>query len=237
MKTILFDLDGTLLPIHTDQFIGGYVKAVGRYLSDLIAPEQLATQLWEATKQVIQSPDLSKTNAQVFGEHFFPAVGRSEAELTPHFDRFYAEEFPKLGAGLPGLPGLGRQVVQAALDQGLEIVVATNPLFPMAAIRERLRWIGAEQFPWRLITAYEEMHAAKPNPAYFAEILQLIGRRPEECLMVGNDVDEDGAAQKVGIQTFFITDHLINRNDRPLPEGRHGTLAEFLAFVEKGQFS
>lgn len=235
MKTILFDLDGTLLPINTDQFIGGYMKAVARYVAHLIPPEQLSTHLWEATNQVIRSTDLSKTNAQVFGEHFYPAVGRGETELEPVFAKFYAEEFPKLKEDLPGLPGLGRQVVQAVADQGYEIVVATNPLFPMAAIVERLRWIGLDQFPWRLITAYEEMHAAKPNPSYFAEILERIGRRPEECLMVGNDVDEDGAAEKVGIKTFFVTDCLINRREKPLPEGRHGTMAEFLALVESGR--
>lgn len=235
MKTILFDLDGTLLPINTDEFIGGYMKAVAKYVAHLIPPEQLSTHLWQATNQVIRSTDLSKTNAQVFGEHFYPAVGRTETELEPVFAQFYLEEFPKLKGGLAGLPGLGREVVQAVIDQGYEIVVATNPLFPMAAIQERLRWIGADQFPWRLITAYEEMHAAKPNPSYFAEILELIGRRPEECLMVGNDVDEDGAAEKVGIKTFFITDCLINRRDKALPEGRHATMAEFLAMVREGR--
>lgn len=235
LKTILFDLDGTLLPINTDQFIGGYMKAVAKYVAHLIPPEHFTAQLWEATNQVIRSTDLTKTNAQVFGEHFYAAVGRAAAELEPVFAQFYAEEFPKLQNGVAGLPGLGREVVQAAIDQGYEVVVATNPLFPMAAILERLRWIGADQFPWRLITAYEEMHAAKPNPSYFAEILQSIGRRPEECLMVGNDVDEDGAAEQVGIRTFFITDCLINRRERELPAGRHGTMAEFLAMVKEGR--
>jgi FMN phosphatase YigB (HAD superfamily) len=235
LKTILFDLDGTLLPINTDQFIGGYMKAVAKHVAHLIPPEVLTKHLWEATNQVIRSTDLTKTNAQVFGEHFYPAVGHPEERLTPVFEQFYAQEFPKLQEGLQGLPGLASQVVQACIDQGYEVVVATNPLFPMAAIIERLRWIGADHFPWRLITAYEEMHAAKPNPAYFAEILERIGRRPEECLMVGNDVDEDGAAEKVGIKTFFITDCLINRREKTLPEGRYGTMAEFLAMVKEGR--
>lgn len=235
MKTILFDLDGTLLPINTDQFIGRYMKAVAAHVGHLIPPDRLAAHLWEATVQVIQSTDLSKTNAQVFGEHFYPAVGLSEAELTPVFEQFYTEEFPKLRATLEGLPGLAQEAVQAVLDQGYEVVVATNPLFPMAAIQERLRWIGADQFPWRLITSYEEMHAAKPNPDYYKEILKLIGRRPEECLMVGNDVDEDGAANKAGIPTFFITDLLINKREKVLPAGRHGTMAEFIKLVKEGR--
>jgi FMN phosphatase YigB (HAD superfamily) len=235
VKTILFDLDGTLLPINTDQFIGRYMKAVAAHVGHLIPPDRLAAQLMEATIQVIQSTDLSKTNAQVFGEHFYPSVGLSEAELTLVFEQFYDEEFPKLRATIEGLPGVAREAVQAVIDQGYEVVVATNPLFPMAAIQERLRWIGADHFPWRLITSYEEMHAAKPNPDYYKEILRLIGRRPEECLMVGNDVDEDGAANKAGIQTFFITDQLINKREKPLPEGRHGSMADFVALVKAGR--
>jgi HAD superfamily hydrolase (TIGR01549 family) len=227
VKTILFDLDGTLLPVDTDRFIEKYLKAVARHVAHLVAPDRFVTHLMDATMQMIRSTDLSKTNAEVFAAHFYPAVGMAEADLLPLFDQFYSEEFPKLQAHLSGLPGIAREVVQTAVDQGYEIVVATNPLFPMPAIRERLRWIEVHDFDWKLITAYEEMHAAKPNPAYYAEILERIGRRPEECLMVGNDLDEDGAAAKVGIPTFFITDRLINRAGRPLPEGRYGTLAEF----------
>ncbi len=190
-----------------------------------------------ATYKMIENTDPTQTNAEVFAAHFFPAVGKEEAELMPLFDEFYRSRFPELKATCPGVPGLARRVVQAALDQGFEIVLGTNPLFPRVAIEERMRWIGVLDMPWRLVTTYEEMHACKPHPAYYQEVLERIGRTPDQCLMVGNDVDEDGAAAELGIDVYFVTDFLINRSGKELPSGRSGTLRDFLQLLESGAFS
>jgi FMN phosphatase YigB (HAD superfamily) len=233
-KTILFDLDGTLLPIHTDEFIRQYMKALGAHAGHLVPPGQLADQVMASTYEMIRNTDPDKTNADVFAADFFPKVGRTAEELMPVFEQFYREKFPALVAACPGAPGLGRQVVQTAVELGYEIVLATNPLFPRMAIEERMRWIGVEAMPWRLITTYEEMHACKPQPGYYREVLQKIGREPGECLMVGNDFEEDGVAAKVGIDVFFVTDYLIKRSDAPLTPERSGTLAQFLERLQAG---
>lgn len=225
-KTILFDLDGTLLPIETDEFLRQYMKALAAHARHLIPPQQLVGQVWESTVAMIRNTDPARTNAEVFAAHFFPAVGMSEAQLMPVFEVFYREKFPALRAACPGAPGQARAVVQAAVDQGYEIVLATNPLFPRLAIEERMRWVQVDHLPWALVTTYEEMHACKPQPAYYREILTRIGRAPDQCLMVGNDVEEDGVAAAVGIDVFFVTDFLINPNNRPLDPRRSGTLAE-----------
>ena len=41
-----------------------------------------------------------------------------------------------------------------------------------------------------------------PNPKYFVEAAERFGLKPEECLMVGNDAEEDVAAMKAGMQVF-----------------------------------
>ncbi|HEY3364383.1 MAG TPA: HAD family hydrolase [Symbiobacteriaceae bacterium] len=227
INTILFDLDGTLLPIDTDEFVRGYMKALAGHAGHLVPPQLLVQQVMASTHKMIENVDPNLTNAAVFAADFFPKVGRSEAELMPVFDSFYREKFPALKATCPGIPGIAREVVQAALDKGYEIVLATNPLFPRLAIEERMRWVGVEDMPWRLVTTYEDMCACKPRPQYYEEILRKIGRKPEECLMVGNDVDEDGIAGQLGLAVYIVTDHLIKRSDRPLPPNS-GTLAEFL---------
>ena len=38
---------------------------------------------------------------------------------------------------------------------------------------------------------------------------------PEECLMVGNDVEEDLVAGTIGVQTVLVTDCLINTKSLP----------------------
>lgn len=237
LKTILFDLDGTLLPIDTDTFTRHYMKALAAYVGHLIPPAHLVEQVLAATYEMIRNTEPTMTNAQVFARHFFPKVGKDEAEMMPTFEAFYLEKFPGLKAVCPGVPGLARRVVQAALDRGYEIVLATNPVFPMEAQQERMRWIEVGDLPWRLVTAYETMHACKPQPAYYREILERIGRRPEECLMVGNDVQEDGVAAKLGMDVFFVTDHLIDRDGQPLDPSRSDTLAGFLRRLEEGQLA
>ena len=235
LKTILFDLDGTLLPLDTDAFITGYMKRLAAHAGHMVPPKQLVEQVLASTMAMIQSTDPVYSNAEVFAADFFPKVGRSQAELMPVFDEFYRTKFPSLRTSCAGLPGIARQVVQAALDSGFEIVLATNPLFPRLAIEERMRWIDIIDFPWRLVTTYEDMHACKPQPAYYKEVLQLIGRRPEECLMVGNDVEEDGVAAKLGIDVYFVTDFLINRSGQPLPKDRSGTLVDFMHVLNQSR--
>jgi len=233
-KTILFDLDGTLLPIDTDAFVRQYLKALAAHAGHLVEPALLAKQVMASTEDMIRNTDAALTNAQVFAQSFFPAVGHEEPALMPVFDEFYRTKFPALKAVCPGIPGLARQVALTALEKGHEIVLATNPLFPCMAIEERMRWIQVDDLPWRLVTVYEEMHACKPQRAYYQEVLERIGRRPEECWMVGNDVQEDGVAAALGMNVFFVTDYLIDRAGKPLPPDRSGTLAQFRARLEAG---
>jgi FMN phosphatase YigB (HAD superfamily) len=234
LKTILFDLDGTLLPIDTDRFVHAYMKELAGYAGHLVAPALLVEQVMASTYQMIKNTDPALTNAQVFAADFFPKVARAEAELMPVFEAFYRERFPGLHSACPGLPGLAREVVQTAVDKGYEIVLATNPLFPRDAIAERMRWVGVQDMPWRLVTTYEEMHACKPQPEYYREVLAKIEREPGECLMVGNDVDEDGVAGTLGVQLYFVTDFLINRAGKELSPDRSGTLADFLRRLQAG---
>lgn len=211
------------------------MKALAGYAGHLIPPARLVEQVMASTYVMIRSTDPAMTNAQVFARDFFPKVGMEEAALMPLFDNFYREKFPALIAACPGVPGLARKVVQTAVDKGYEIVLATNPLFPRAAIEERMRWIEVDDLPWRLVTTYEEMHACKPQPAYYQEVLEHIGRHPGECLMVGNDVQEDGVAATLGMEVFFVTDFLMDREGRELRPGCSGTLVEFLGRLEEGR--
>ena len=55
--------------------------------------------------------------------------------------------------------------------------------------------------------------------------------KPEECLMVGNDVDEDMIAETLGMKVFLLTDCLLNRKNKDIsgyPQGSFPELAEFI---------
>lgn len=225
IQAILFDLDGTLLPIDTDRFIRTYVQKLSAYMAEHVEPEKLVKQLWASTEKMIRSNDGTLTNQEKFDSDFYAAVGSKEV-LTPLLDRFYEEEFPKLEELVQSY-GFIPELIQVAKDKGYRLIVATNPLFPKTAILQRIHWTGArpEDFEW--ITSYETSHYAKPHPGYFQEIVERIGLPAEACLMVGNDAQEDLVAQKVGLKTYLVTDHLIDRGTPPFTPDGKGTMREF----------
>lgn len=233
IKAVLFDLDGTLLDCDIDLFLVHYTKLLAEAMAEHIPPAVLAKQLFASTEVMVRNVDPNTTNREAFNGDFYPKVGKPLAEMEPVFERFYRERFPELRAKAKCRPA-ARLVADAAARRGWDIVVATNPVFPRLAIEERLRWAGVGDLPWKLITSYESMHFCKPNPEYYQEILGLIGRRPEECLMVGNDALEDLVARTLGIWTFLAEDNLIDRGEKGIQPHLRGQLADLLPLIERG---
>lgn len=225
-KAILFDLDGTLLPVDTDLFLQEYLKLLSKYTAPYMEPEPFVAKLMEATFHMIADTNPHKTNEQVFMEKFFTLTGLKPDVMMPVFDSFYATEFcrlEKVCAVNPMAPKLVEQALKKA-----KVVIATNPVFPLVAVKERLRWIGIAGVPFDLITSYEIMHYCKPHLEYYWEIIDRIGVEPQECLMVGNDVDEDLVARQIGMKTFLVEQYLINRTGRDFETDFRGTLEDCL---------
>ena len=132
-----------------------------------------------------------------------------------------------------GVP-LPDATVEACKAAGHRVALATNPIFPAVATESRIRWAGLapETFAW--YTTYENIGYCKPNPDYYREILRYLGCRAEDCLMVGNDVEEDMmAAQAAGLSVFLLTDCLLNRKEKDISSYPQGDFDALLAFVEE----
>ncbi len=229
-KYLLLDLDGTLLPMDKEKFLKGYLQAAAAKMAPHVAPDRFIKYLLTSTRAMIENPDPELTNAEVFRTDFFPRSGLPEKEIMALFEQFYREDFPGL-ARLTSPTPLARAVCTQALDRGIELVIATNPIFPRIAIEERLRWAGVADIPFRLVTVYETMHFCKPKPQYYREILDILGAGPGECLMAGNDPEEDLVAGDLGIRTFLVTDCLITRDGCYRRPDFRGRLSDLLAFL------
>jgi FMN phosphatase YigB (HAD superfamily) len=229
VEGVLFDLDGTLLDIDLDVFWGEYFARMGSEVADLVDPEAFVGQVMRSTNAMLTDTDPSRTNMQVFWTDFLGAMPLDLAELMPRIDRFYEVGFSQLGFLAKPMP-LARDALICAFKLGVPVVIATNPMFPRRAIQHRLAWAGVEDLPFALITAYEDMHACKPNPAYFTEIASRLGVDPESCLMIGNDVDDDMAAVDAGL-TAFLVEHAgkARMTDRAIA-GR-GSMADVLEYL------
>jgi HAD superfamily hydrolase (TIGR01549 family) len=225
IRAVLFDLDDTLLENNVDLFLKAYFGLLTPHMAHLVSPEKFTSALIRATRAMLRNSDPAITNRQAFIDDFFPRVGRTAAEMMPLFDDFYALQFGKLRSLTRPNPS-ARSAIQAAFDSGCDVVIATNPVFPETAIRQRMEWAGISDFPFKLITSYEVMHAAKPDPRYYTEILAHIGRSPDECIMVGDDFDNDIApAMKAGLQAFWV--NAASDSKVGLGPAAGGTLTEF----------
>jgi FMN phosphatase YigB (HAD superfamily) len=230
---ILFDLDDTLLANPMDTFVPAYFRALTSFMAGELPPGLLIDQLLLATRAMESNCDPARTNEQAFADAFFPALGRDPAELASIFDRFYRDAFPGLRSLTAPVPG-ALEAVRWAIGAGRQVVIATNPLFPRTAIVQRMAWAGLTlaELPVALVTTYENMHATKVRPAYYEEVAERLGRRPEECVMVGDNWMWDVAhSTAAGMAAWWIARPEAAVPDPGLEILGRGTLAEFLAFA------
>ncbi len=231
ITTVMLDLDGTLLPMDAEVFTNAYFSEIAKKAVPLgYEPKAVIAGIWSATKKMMAN-DGSKANIDVFWENFQEEMGENSIALKEHFDDFYTREFHNVKAAT-GENAAARELIDGLKAGGLEIIVATNPVFPLDGNLTRLSWVDLKRDDFIYITAYENSSFCKPNPAYYKEILEKTGKKPEECLMVGNDVKEDMAAQKAGIETYLVTDCLINSGGEDISKYKHGSFAEMMEYLE-----
>lgn len=231
MKAVLFDLDGTLLPLDYELFFTEYMKLIGRHVAHLVDPEVFTRQLWASTAVMVRDTS-AMTNETVFANDFFPKIGLPQDVMLPVIQDFYENKFSHLSY-VAKASAAARQAVQAVLARGKMAVVATNPIFPRVAIEARLQWANVRDLSFSHVTCYEDSCFCKPNPSYYLEVAEKIGCDPADCLMVGNDVEEDLIAATVGMKTYLVTDCLINAKQLTPKTDYTGTLEELAAFLHK----
>lgn len=232
ITTVLFDLDGTLLPMDQDVFISAYFKGLAaRIAPHGYEPKALIQSIWAGTAAMIQN-DGSKSNEQAFWENFAGHFGEKAREDEPLFAEFYRTDFQQVQA-VCGYEPMAAKVVRQLKEAGKRVVLATNPIFPAIATESRIRWAGLLPADFELYTTYENSSFCKPNLAYYKEILEKLQVSGEECLMVGNDVGEDMIARSLGMKVFLLTPCLINKGNLSTDEFPSGDFDRLLQFMEE----
>ncbi len=228
IEAILFDLDGTLIDINLKKFIPGYIKLLSNYVKEYIPRKIFIPRLLEASNR-LENNNGEATNEEIFATYFFPIEGYTRDDLEPRFIQFYKEEFHKLKQYANKKPE-ARPTVKNAFENGYKVVIATTPLLPETAIRQRLDWGDLGDFDYDLITSYDQVSATKPNLLYFKQIAEKIKISPEKCLMVG-DEDKDMVAAKLGCKTFLIENENTDLSpETPEPNFR-GTLSDLRELI------
>lgn len=231
ISTILFDLDGTLLPMDQDVFLNNYFSKLTAYLAPHdYDPKILIKSIWAGTGAMVNN-DGTITNVTVFWNSLQAFFGDEVIHDKPLLESFYQTEFQNVRHDC-GFTPLAAQTITWLKEKGLHLVLATNPLFPAIATHSRIRWAGLNPDDFDYITTYENSSYSKPNPDYYREILTKLHLKPEECVMVGNDVTEDMIASELGLKVFLLTDCLINKSGADISAWPNGSFPDLKDYLE-----
>ena len=233
MKAILFDLDGTLLPMDNDAFTKGYFTLLAKKAAPYgYLPESLVDAIWKGTYAMVKN-DGARSNKDRFWDAFSGIFGKMAYEQATVFDDFYLNEFKDAIRFTNPDPALAKEAVNLAHANAEKVILATNPIFPKSGVLTRLDWIGLSESDFDYISSYENSGYCKPNPRYYEDILAKNNLHAEDCLMVGNDVAEDILpAQALGMKTFLLNTCLIDTGN-----GSHGSeegsMVELIRYLEQ----
>ena len=232
IRHILFDLDGTLLPMVQDEFVRFYMPLLAKsYMEQGVSidPKKFIGSVWAGYEAMVKN-DGSRTNREAFWSYIDKDLPVPAKESERIALSFYGDAFNQAACTTSPTP-VADQIVKAARARGLKTYLATNPVFPRCATLNRIRWAGLDAEDFRVITTYEDCVYCKPNPKYFQAILEQFDLDPSKCLMVGNDAQEDGAAAKLGMPVFLLTDCLIQRGRNADPSWPQGSFPELLGWI------
>lgn len=230
ITAVLFDLDGTLLPMDQEVFVNAYLGGMAKKMAPHgYDPNLLAKAVWKGTGAMTKN-DGTRNNESVFWDVFDSVMGKPCRRDEPLFEEFYRTDFQKVKE-VCGFDSRAAETLRKLHEMGLRTILATNPLFPPIATQSRVRWAGLQPEDFEWITTYDNSSFCKPNPEYYREILDKLQLKPEQCLMVGNDAVEDMAAAQLGMQVFLLTDCLINKDGRDLSGYPKGSFPELMVFI------
>ncbi|OHB32822.1 MAG: hypothetical protein A2X84_04135 [Desulfuromonadaceae bacterium GWC2_58_13] len=230
LRGVFFDLDGTLLQVEMKHFIPAYTRGLAACFDDVADPKRFADVLLRATLALLRRQDGTRSNESFFLEMVADSLD-IDAELYNRRLRQYCGDGLQRLACLVRPHPLARDILERCSQAGLRVVLATNPVFPRPVVEARMNWGGLQDYPFELITSYENSRFCKPHRGYFADILETMGLLPEQCLMIGNDTEHDLAAREAGVATFLVDTWLVDRCDGVFATDYRGGLVDLYRFV------
>lgn len=230
MKHIMFDLDGTLLALDFDEFTRAYIACIGQKLGTLgYDVTRCIKALWAGTEAMVKN-DGSRTNRQAFWDAFCAVAKVNQMVLEPQLETFYRQEFQGIRSVLRTQRDC-RGFIDDLKRKGYTLSLATNPVFPLVAVEQRLSWIGLTVKDFAVVSSYEHYKYCKPNLGYYQQVLSSAGFAPEESCMIGNNIHDDMPARDLGMPVYLVTDVLENPQNKPVDDYPHGSFAQLQAFL------
>ncbi len=206
IKAVLLDLDNTLLHNPDRQWVQTFRQGWDQHFQASYGIMQAADALRGAIGRLNDGGDNCLSNADLIHDELRSRLSLSREELSRALDEFYAGPYHSFRETTAPIAGAA-ELVEELFNQNLLVAVATNPLFPESATFARIAWAGLGDFisEFAFVTNSENVHYAKPNPAYYAETIARVGVEPDEALVVGDSLVNDIApAESLGIHAWQV---------------------------------
>ncbi|EHQ90269.1 HAD family hydrolase [Desulfosporosinus youngiae] len=202
IQAILFDIEGTMINLDTAKFIQNYLGILAPRFAHLLSPDKFTKHLLKSIETIQKEPKPEQTVVQTLLDDLAKATGQSVQVLKPIFEEFYVSDFPALRCLVQANPQ-GVKAVEYAIQQGFLTAVLSNPLIPLIAIKEQIRWAGLTPEHFKVIATPDNCHYCKPHPGFFKEVANNLGVRPQNCLIVTKQIN-DLICRELGMKTFIV---------------------------------
>lgn len=227
IQAILFDIEGILANFNSVDFQRNYLGILAPRFAHVYSPDKFFKQFIKSLEIAQNEPKTGQTIMQTFYEDFSRASSQSVQTLRSIFQEFYESDFPALSYLIQSIPQ-GVKAVDLAIQQGFLTAIATNPVMPLSAMREKVRWAGLNPDHIKVIPCWEEFQNSKPHLGFFSEIAERLGVQPEGCLLVTEHI-EDLIGRDLQIKTF-----LVGTQDDSIQSDYQGTLEDLFRLISQG---
>ncbi len=215
LQAILFDVNGTLVDIETDEGRGRIYRTISRYLEYLgaeVAPDTLRDRYFALVAAQLQA------SPEEFPEFDAVAVWRTLlAEVLAE---------PPAPDQIRALPRFLAQLQRAISRRRLtlypdvaRVLTELRPHYALGVVTDaqttnavpELRAVGLADLLSPIVVSGDYGYR-KPDPRLFAHALEALQLRPEQALYVGNDMYRDiFGAQQAGLRTVFFSTQYGNK--------------------------
>jgi HAD superfamily hydrolase (TIGR01458 family) len=215
-RGVLLDLDGVLYVGR--QPLSGAVEALAR-LRAAGAPLGFITNTTRRSRRIIRA-DLAAMELAIADAELFTPARAARDWITAQAAAPYLLIHPGLAEDFADLPSgndvvvvgdAGDRFTYAALNQAFRLVIAGAPLLALAANRYFREADGLSLDAGPFVAALEHASGTraqlfgKPAPAFFQAAAAGLGCPPEDCAMVGDDVEADvNGAIAVGLAGILV---------------------------------
>lgn len=231
-KLIMTDLDCTLLPMNQDAYIELYVKEIAKLFCEHGYDGKAIAKATMQSSYMMAKNDGLKTNEEAFNLAFSSIIKEDSKKIIETFPQVYGERYEIIKSVTNENPYID-EIVELMREHSEYIVVATQPMFPIEAVRRRLGWIGLSDTLFDHITTYDNSTYCKPNPLYYKEIMDKFSANAQNTVMIGNDITEDILpCEKLGVETFLVEDGLINTIGYDISNLRKGSYTDLIEYLK-----